>query len=278
MTKHYYHDTETLKNQRELIKSAAILEEDKLLPSIDGKFSPYRYFKHEVTIQPSSQIEGKVLLNRDEISNIKKESIMVPYTVPAERSFAIVELQDLTNEKRITSLLYDAIYEGIPISDLKIGLEIIARRILDAVKEKADKIVLSDTDVLPARVPIPLVFVLPFVEKFLEEEGVDFSSLSIFIETAEVFNPFEIATLLSLGAKGVYTKVIEEELIDTVNLYLSDLVQKKGYQTFKSYINSKNIKVIGLKEEFLNFINLPLKPLFEVEGLAEIESYIFSVK
>lgn len=277
--KHYYPDTETLEKQKELIRSANILEEDKLFPPLDGKFSPYRYFKHEVTIEPSSQPKGKAVLTSEEFYDIKKDAAVIPYTVPVERSYAIVELQDLTSEKRITALLYDAVYEGIPISDLKIGLEIIARRILDAVKEENEKIILSDRDVLPGRVPIPLVFVLPFVSKFLKEEGdIDSSSLSIFIETSEVFNPFEIATLLSLGAKGVYTRIAENELIDIINMYLSDLVQKKGYTNFQDYINSKNIKVVGLKEEFLNLINLPLKPSFEVEGLTEIESYLFSLR
>lgn len=275
MVKQYYPDEHTLKTQKELIKSAGVLEEDSLLPSIDGKFNPYRYFKHQVSIQPSSKLEGDVLLNRQQIDDIKKEAVVIPYTIPAERSYAIVELQDLTSERRITNLLYDAIYEGIPISDLKIGLEIIARRILDAVKHNAKKIILSDRDVLPKRVSIPLVFVLPFVENFLKEEGVDFSSLSLFVETSEVFNPFEIATLLSLGASGVHARTIEEDLSELVMMYLSDLLQKKGYSSFKNYINSKDIAVVGLKEDFLNIINLPIKPTFEVEGLMEIESYIF---
>lgn len=275
MVKHYYPDELTLQTQKELIRSAGVLEEDSLLPSIDGKFNPYRYFKHQVSIQPAQKLEGHVLLSLQEIEEIKKEAAIVPYTIPAERSYAIVELQDLTSERRITNLLYDAIYEGIPISDLKIGLEIIARRILDAVKHQARKIVLSDKDVLPGRVSIPLVFVLPFVESFLREEGVDFSSLSIFVETSEVFNPFEIATLLSLGASGVHARTVEEDISELLVMYLSDLLQKKGYSSFENYINSKNLTVVGLKEDFLNIISLPLKPAFEVEGLAEIESYIF---
>lgn len=278
MAIHYYPDELTIKKQKEMIKAGGVLEEDNLLPSIDGRFNPYRYFKHQVSIQPSSKLEGKVLLDKEEIDNLKKEGFIVPYTVPAERSYAIVELQDLTSERRITNLLYDAIYEGIPISDLKIGLEIIARRMLDTVKQKVDKIVLSDVDVLPGRVPIPLVFVLPFVEKFLEEEGIRFDSLSIFVETSEVFNPFEIATLLSFGVRGIHARAVEEDMEDILLMYISDILQKKGYDTFESYINSKNITVVGLKEDFLNLINLNLKPTFEVEGLAEIESYIFSVK
>lgn len=276
MAKQYYHEADILKKQKELIKSAVVLEEDSLLPSIDGKFSPYRYFKHEVNIEPSSDIQDRVLVGKDFIDTLKKEAVVVPYTIPAERSYAIVELQDLTSEKRITNLLYDAIYEGIPISDLKIGLEIVARRVLEAVRGRADKIVLTDAEVLPNRVSIPLVFVLPFVERFLSEEGIDVSSLSVFIETGEVFNPFEIATLISLGAKGVYSYTVEEELLEIINRYIHNLVQKKGYTDVNQYVGSKNVKVVGLKEEFLNIINLPLKPAFEVEGLAEIESYLFS--
>ena len=37
----------------------------------------------------------------------------VPMTYPKERSYCGVELQDLAGERRITDILYDAMYEGI---------------------------------------------------------------------------------------------------------------------------------------------------------------------
>lgn len=271
-----YYDQETIKSQKELIKSGEVLKEDALIPPLDGRFNPYKYFKHEVYIEPSPEIQEDIIIDKETVEKIKKESAVIPYSIPAERSYAIVELQDLTSERRITNLLYDAVYEGIPISDVKIGLEIISLRILDAVKNKADKIVLTDADVLPNRVHIPLVFVLPFAESILKENGLDFSSISIFVETHEVVNPFEVATLLSLGVNKVYTGILEDELIPNVNRYVLDLIKKKGYHSLKDYINSKDIKVVGLKEEFLDTINLHLKPIFEMDGLTEIEGYLFS--
>lgn len=282
MVRKYYHEEDSLKNQIELIKSAAVLQEDKLIPSIDGKFNPYRYFKHEIDIQPSlKDFMDKVVLDQKDIERLKEKDVatVIPYNVPVERSYAIVELQDLSSERRITELIYDAVYEGIPISDLKIGLEIIARRVIDAIKSGKSVIILSDVDVLPARVSIPLPFVLPFIENFLSKEGFDFSSISIYIETDEVVNPYEVATLLSLGAKGVYPRILkEEDILDISNKYIFDLIHKKGYSKPQEYINSKDIKIVGLKREFVDTINTALKTSFEVEGISEIESYIFNIE
>ncbi|MCX7759974.1 MAG: hypothetical protein N2Z81_02205 [Hydrogenothermaceae bacterium] len=278
MGKQYYPDRDTIKLQTEILKSKSLLEEDKLLPSLDGKFTPYRYFKHNVSIEPLDSFSYKSVLLYPEFESIKEKARVVPYTVPIERNFAIVELQDLTNEKRITNLLYDAIYEGIPISDLKIGLEIVTLRMLEAVKEGFRDIVLTDRDVLPSRVSMPLPFVLAFAESFLKESGIDLKDISIFIETSEVINPFEIATLLSLGSKGVHIRDIDEELVDILNRYVFDLVRKKGYSDVPEFVGSKNVKVVGLKNDFLSLINADLISSFEVEGLAEIESYLFSQK
>lgn len=275
MGKHYYPDLETVKTQKEFIRSKVTLEEDKLLPFLDGRFSPYRYFKHNVSIQPSKEPQNCGVINEASFSKIKEEGKLVPYTVPAERSYAIVELQDLTSERRITNLLYDAIYEGIPISDLKIGLEIVALRVIEAIKEGYKTIVLSDLEVLPNRVPLPLPFVLAFVESFLSENSIDHSELSMYIETQEVSNPFEIATLLSLGAKGVYNRSFEEDMVDLINSYIQDLLEKKGVSSLGEFIGSKNVTIVGLKNDFLTLLNPTLKSSFELEGLAEIESYLF---
>ncbi|MEJ5172605.1 MAG: glutamate synthase central domain-containing protein [Hydrogenothermaceae bacterium] len=278
MGKQYYPDRDTIKLQAEILKSKILLEEDKLLPSLDGKFTPYRYFKHNVSIEPLDSFSYKSVILYPEFEPIKEKARVVPYTVPIERSFAIVELQDLTSEKRITNLLYDAIYEGIPISDLKIGLEIVTLRMLEAVKEGFRDIVLTDRDVLPSRVSMPLPFVLAFAESFLKESGIDLKDISIFIETSEVINPFEIATLLSLGSKGVHIRDIDEELVDILNRYVFDLVRKKGYSDVPEFVGSKNVNVVGLKNDFLSLINADLRSSFEVEGLPEIESYLFSQK
>ncbi|MCX7738280.1 MAG: hypothetical protein N2Z80_02525 [Hydrogenothermaceae bacterium] len=275
MGKYYYPDLETVKAQKELIRSKVALEEDKLLPSLDGRFSPYRYFKHNVSIQPSHGPQNRGVINETTFSKIREEGKLVPYTVPTERSYAIVELQDLTSERRITNLLYDAIYEGIPISDLKIGLEIVALRVIEAIKEGYKTIILSDLEVLPNRISLPLPFVLAFLESLLSENSIDHSELSMYIETQEVSNPFEIATLLSLGAKGVYNRSFEEDIVDLINSYIQDLLEKKGVSSLREFIGSKNVTIVGLKNDFLALLNPTLKSSFEVEGLVEIESYLF---
>ncbi|MEZ0322912.1 MAG: glutamate synthase central domain-containing protein [Hydrogenothermaceae bacterium] len=278
MGKQYYPDKDNIKMQTDILKSMRLLEEDKLIPPLDGKFTPYRYFKHNLLIEPSNDFSYKAVLTYEDFMPIKDTSKVVPYNVPADRSFAIVELQDLTSERRITNLLYDAIYEGIPISDLKIGLEIIALRILEAIKEGYKNIVLTDIDVLPSRVSIPLPFVLAFTEKFLKENNVDMKDISIFVETLEVVNPFEVGTLLSLGSKGVYIRDLDQDLVNIINKYVANLVKKKGFTDVSEFIGSKSVNIVGLKNDFLSLLNPDLKSSFEVEGLLEIESYLFSQK
>lgn len=279
MAKYYYPTTEEIENQKKLILSKERLEEDKLIPSLDGKFTPFRYFKHGLDIDISDNVDKKVVISSSDLERILNEEkvALVPYTVPFERSYAIVELQDLTSEKRITNLLYDAIYEGIPISDLKIGLEIVGLRVLDLIKSGYSNILLSDFNVSNYRFPLPITFVMMYLENFLKEKGIEFSNLKIIVQSSEVKNPYEIATLLAMGSRMVYPNAVdEEEVIDLLNKYVYDLITKKGYENIESFIGSKDINIVGLKNEFLNLINPSYKSSFEVEGLAEIESYLYS--
>ncbi|MGC9120433.1 MAG: glutamate synthase central domain-containing protein [Sulfurihydrogenibium sp.] len=275
----YYPDVSQINEEKNLVKSKTVLEEDRLIPSLDGKFTHFRYFKHKVSIEPETHKERAVITQDElkEILNTEKVGI-VPYTVPFERSFAIVELQDLTSERRITNLLYDAVYEGIPISDLKIGLEVVALRVLELVKADFNKILLTDFNISQYRIPMPITFTLLFTENFLKQQGIDSSNIEFIVQSQELKNPFEMATLLSLGASKVNPTNYEEDLVDIANDYIQNLISKKGYETVKDYIGKKSVEIVGLKNSFLEAINPSITSTFEVEGLPEIESYIYMSK
>ncbi|MDM7273140.1 glutamate synthase central domain-containing protein [Sulfurihydrogenibium azorense] len=276
---YYYPTKEEIENQKSLILSKEKLQEDSLIPSLDGKFTPFRYFKHGLDVSPSPSVGKKVVISGKDLDTIlnQEKIALVPYTVPFERSYSIVELQDLTSEKRITNLLYDAVYEGIPISDLKIGLEIVGLRVLEVIKSGYYNILLSDFNISQYRIPLPITFLLMYLENFLKEKGIDVRNLKFIVQSSEIKNPFEVATLLSLGSSMVYPSSMDEEkVIDLLNQYVYDLISKKGYKSIEEFIGSKNVNVIGLKNEFLELINPSYKSSFEVEGLSEIESYLYT--
>jgi glutamate synthase (NADPH/NADH) large chain len=281
MKRYYYPSIESVEENKKLILSGQELKEDNLIPSLDGRFTHFRYFKHNVDIVPSKDAGEKIVISSDEIDKVLSEGkvALIPYTVPFERSYAIVELQDLTSEKRITNLLYDAVYEGIPISDLKIGLEIVSLRVLEAVKSGFSKIILSDFNMSDFRIPVPITFLLMYLERFLKENNVSIKDLELTVQSWEIQNPFEIATLIALGTVKVSPLALQEkEVIDLLNAYIKDLSEKKGYSQVYEFVGSKDLSIVGLKNEFLENINPSYKSTFEVEGLPEIESYIYYSK
>lgn len=279
MKRYYYPSIEEIKKQEELILAGQKLVEDNLIPSLDGRFTHFRYFKHGVNIEPSTITDESVVISSEDLNNLisKRGDIIIPYTVPFERSFAIVELQDLTSERRITNLLYDAVYEGIPISDLKIGLEIVSLRVLDAVKSGFSNIILSDFNISSYRIPVPITFLLMFLENFLQEKGFNYKDIEFTVQSSEIQNPYEIATLLALGVKKVNpTNFENKSTLELLNSYIKNLIEKKGYKNISDFIGSKDFEIVGLKNEFLEKINPHFKSKFEVEGLPEIESYLYT--
>ena len=247
----------------------------------DNDLSVYRFFNHEETPDISNKTSNFVI-SQEEIDNLYNEgkAALVPFTVPYDRSFAIVELQDLTSEKRITNLLYDAVYEGIPISDLKIGLEIVGLRVLEKLKEGKTTIILSDYNMYQYRIPIPLPLFFVYLQNLLSENKFNIKDIEIYVETGEIFNPYDIATLIVLGARGVYPYTLSlldnyKHTIEILNRILYDINEKKGYQNLLDIVGSNNVKISGLKNEFLKSLNPTFSSEFEIYGLSEIESYIY---
>ncbi|MCS7284504.1 MAG: glutamate synthase subunit alpha, partial [Hydrogenobacter thermophilus] len=104
------------------------------------------------------QIESPILLPH-QIKAIEEQTyfkvVKIPMTYPKERSYCVVELQDLAGERRITDILYDAMYEGVQICDLRLGVEIVCRRVEEAVREGAQIVILTDRNISRYRLAVP---------------------------------------------------------------------------------------------------------------------------
>jgi Glutamate synthase central domain. len=124
-------------------------------------------------------------------------------TYPKERSYCVVELQDLAGERRITDILYDAMYEGATICDLRLGVEIVCRRVESAVREGAEIVVLSDRNINKYRLAVPSLLAVSAVFKWLAERQLS-NKVSIIVETGEARDTHHIACLIGYGASAVY--------------------------------------------------------------------------
>ncbi|MGC8853115.1 MAG: glutamate synthase central domain-containing protein, partial [Hydrogenobacter sp.] len=162
------------------------------------------------------QIESPILLPK-EMETIEKQTYFkvakVPMTYPKERSYCVVELQDLAGERRITDILYDAMYEGVQICDLRLGVEIVCRRVEEAVREGAQIIILTDRNISRYRVAVPSLLAVSSVFKWLSDRGLS-TKASIIVETGEARDPHHMACLIGYGASAVYPYLAYETIYE----------------------------------------------------------------
>jgi len=152
------------------------------------------------------QIDSPILLDY-QLRAIEEQDrfkvVRIPIAYPKERSYNIAEFQDMAGEKRVSELLMDAMYEDIPINDMKIGIETLQRRVEEAVREGAEIIVLSDRYVNKYRVAIPALLALAASVKHLARKGLA-HKVSFIVETGEARDSHQIACLIGYGASAVY--------------------------------------------------------------------------
>ncbi|MDW8066659.1 MAG: glutamate synthase large subunit [Aquificaceae bacterium] len=219
----------------------------------------------------------------------------VPMTYPKERSYCVVELQDLAGERRITDILYDAMYEGISICDLRLGVEIVCRRVEEAIKEGASIIVLSDRNVSKYRLAVPSLLAVSAVFKWLSERGLA-SKVSIVVETGEARDTHHMACLIGYGASAVYPYLMYELIYDlcqkgdirvpyeqAVFNYkkaledgLLKIMSKMGISTLNSYQGARIFDTVCLNRDFVEeyFPGTPVT--LESDGIFEVQDSLLA--
>jgi Glutamate synthase domain 1 len=174
------------------------------------------------------QIDSPVLLPYhikaiENQKNFKVKRISLCY--PKHRSDNIQALQDLKGFERVSDILMDAVYEGIPIVDLKIGLEVLTHLVEQAVKEGADIIILSDKGVDEKNVAIPSLLGVSASVRHLAKLGLS-QKVSFIVETAEVRDTHSLACLIGYGASAVYPYLLYETLYHTYPENYEQCVEK----------------------------------------------------
>ncbi|MDW8097427.1 MAG: glutamate synthase large subunit, partial [Aquificaceae bacterium] len=219
----------------------------------------------------------------------------VPMTYPKERSYCVVELQDLAGERRITDLLYDAMYEGITICDLKLGVEILCRRVEEAVREGAQIVVLSDRNLSKYRLAVPSLLAVSAVFKWLSDRGLS-AKVSLVVETGEARDTHHVACLIGYGASAVYPYLVYElfyELYQRGELKVSyeqalfnykkaleegilKIMSKMGISTLNSYQGAKIFDTVCLNRDFVEEYFPGTPATLESDGIFEVQESLLA--
>ncbi|NPB06480.1 MAG: glutamate synthase large subunit [Aquificae bacterium] len=240
------------------------------------------------------QIDSPILLDY-QLKAIEEQDrfkvVRIPIAYPKERSYNFAEFQDMAGEKRVSEILMDAMYEDVPINDMKIGIETLQRRVEEAVKEGADIIILSDRYVSKYRVAIPALLALAASVKHLARKGLA-HKVSFIVETGEARDSHQIACLIGYGASAVYPYLAYEVIHDLVKKGelelpyeqavfnykralekgLLKIMSKMGISTLNSYQGAQIFDTVCLNKDFVEeyFTGTPVT--LEADGLEEVEA------
>lgn len=237
------------------------------------------------------QIESPILLpyqlkaiENQEFFKVKRISLCYP----KHRSYNIQNLQDLKGFERVSDILMDAVYEGIPIIDLKIAIEVLTYKVEQAVKEGAEIIILSDKGVDDKTLAIPSLLGLSASARHLSRLGLS-QKVSFIVETAEVRDTHSLACLIGYGASCVYPYLLYETLYRMENIDyesaisnykkaledgLLKIMAKMGIATLNSYQGAEIFDSVCLNKDVVEeyFTGTPIT--LESDGISEIEESI----
>ncbi|HIC97538.1 MAG TPA: glutamate synthase subunit alpha, partial [Aquificaceae bacterium] len=239
------------------------------------------------------QIDSPILLDY-ELKAIEEQKefkvVRIPICYPKERSYNIVELQDMAGERRISELIMDALYEDVPINDLMMGIETLQRRVEEAVGEGANIIILSDRYINRHRVAIPSLLAVSACVKHLAKKGLS-TKVSFILETGEARDTHQIACLIGYGASAVYPYLAYEtikSLCDKGKLNMSyeeavlnykkaledgilKIMSKMGISTLNSYHGAQVFDTVCLNKEVVDRFFTGTPVTLEADGIEEIE-------
>ncbi|MFN7064721.1 MAG: glutamate synthase large subunit [Aquificaceae bacterium] len=251
------------------------------------------FLKEEEGHAKRLQIESPILLPYQFKALMDQKDFKVawvPMTYPKERSYCVVELQDLAGERRITDILYDAMYEGISICDLRLGVEIVCRRVEEAVREGASIIVLSDRNISKHRLAVPSLLAVSAVFKWLSDRGLA-NKVSLVVETGEARDTHHMASLIGYGASALYpylmyeliydlcqkgeVKLSYEQAVFNYKKALEDgllkIMSKMGISTLNSYQGAKIFDTVCLNKDFVEEYFPGTPATLEADGIFEVQ-------
>ncbi len=173
---------------------------------------------------------------------------------------------------------------------LLLAVRRLQRKVLDAMKDNAEIIILSDRDISKERVAIPSLLAVSGSFKALQREGFA-NRVSLIVESAEPRDIHHVACLIGYGASAIhpylafetikemcenggttvpyekaalnYKKAIEEGLLK--------VIARMGISTLNSYYVAQLFDTVCLNQDFVNEFFKGTPVTLESDGIAEIE-------
>ncbi|MDQ7081741.1 MAG: glutamate synthase central domain-containing protein [Aquificota bacterium] len=193
------------------------------------------------------QIDSPILLDY-ELKAIEEQQefkvVRIPICYPKERSYNIVEFQDMCGERRVSELIMDALYEEIPINDMRLGIETLQRRVEEAVREGAQIIILSDRYISKYRVAIPSLLAVAACVRHLSKLGLS-TRVSFIVETGEARDTHQIACLIGYGASAVYPYLAYEVIKDLCDSGKLEIPYEEAVLNYKKALEDGLLKIMS---------------------------------
>ena len=159
--------------------------------------------------------------------------------------------------------------------DLKEALETLCERVKTEAANGAVLLVLSDKNISPDMLPIPMAMAVGAVQRTLVDNA-NRCDTNIIVETASVRDSHQFAVLLGMGATAVYPYLAYETIGQLVNESVLTLTYNEAVYNYRKGIDKGLLKILS-KMGIATIASYRCSQLFEAVGLArEVVDFCFS--
>jgi glutamate synthase (NADPH) large chain len=294
----------TIKEMAEKAKEITFsMGDDTPLPSLSERPQLlFRYFRQrfsQVTNPPIDSIRERMVMSlRMNIGHKKNFLLETPdqarrlrldSPILIESRVREIESQSFLKVKRISIT-----FQRNPVSTLSLAIRTLQEKVIGAVRDGTEVIILSDLDISQERVAIPCLLATAAAFKALQNEGIA-NRASMIVETGEARDVHHMACLIGYNASAVHPYLAIQTIkylcekgslkipFDTAILHykkaledgLLRVIAKMGISTLNSYYGAHLFDSICLNKEFIEefFPGTPVS--IESDGINEIEKSLF---
>ena len=231
--------------------------------------SLFRYFKQlfaQVTNPPIDALREQIVTStmtwlgqQGELltpnrRNCRRIRLASPILIPSEGA--------ALKQTKLVSRTLSTLFEG----SLEEALETLLEQAVHAVQGGCELLILSDRNVRPGAVPMPMLLVTSAVHHHLIREGLR-TKVSLIIEGGEVREVHHFAALIGYGADAVHPYLVYATLQDAVPETMTDyeeryraavtegvvkVMSKMGISTVFSYRGAQIFEAIGISEQVID--------------------------
>jgi glutamate synthase (NADPH/NADH) large chain len=295
----------SIKEMAEKAKEATFsMGDDTPLPSLsENPQLLFRYFKQrfsQVTNPPIDPIRERIVMslkmNLGYKMNFLKETPEHARRLQIDSPILLKShIHEMKNQKILMVARIPITFsKDVSNAFLSCAVEELQEKVVEAVQDGAEIIILSDSDISRDRVAIPSLLAVTAAFKALQREGIA-SRTSLIIETGEARDVHHLACLIGYNASAVYPYLAFQtikEMCDKGDLDipyekaalnykkaledgLLKVIARMGISTLNSYYGAHLFDSLCLNRDFVEeyFKDTPVS--IESDGIVEIEQSLF---